>query len=304
MARGKVKAVNYGSVVVDPSVNPRAHIEEYHVEDLMESYRKNQRVEPPTVFDVKGQLLLARGFHRWEALGRLGVKRVRVRVVQGTEAQWRLDALTANQEHLGLKRSNLDKRVAVQRMMEFFPKMSRRQIAEKAGVSHTFVNEAFKAKGRRDDGEADEEQLILPPPADGGSVSTPAENGPVNRIKGKLPEAGPQGEMAPLGPSEAVEALRSLVGTLKGVRLAVSNVLRGPCGDAARVYLAKHGQPWLKCDQDEVIGASAGSFNGVTVHLPVYQSDAFARVMADVVGLSRYLDKPDVRESLTKGRKK
>jgi hypothetical protein len=27
-------------------------------------------------------------------------------------------------------------------------------------------------------------------------------------------------------------------------------------------------------------------------------------VMADVVGLSRYLDKPDVRESLAKGRKK
>jgi hypothetical protein len=303
MARGKVKAVNYGSVVVDPSVNPRAHLEEFHVEDLMESYRKKLKVEPPVVYDVKGQLLLARGFHRWEALGRLGVKRVRVRVVQGTEAQWRLDALTANQEHLGLKRSNLDKRVAVQRMMEFFPKMSRRQIAEKAGVSHTFVNQAFAAKGRKDDGEADEEQLILPEAT--GNVSSPEPaNGPVNRIKDKLPGAGPHGEMAPLGPSEAVEALRSLVGTLKGVRLAVSNVLRGPCGDAARVYLAKHGQPWLKCDQDEVIGANAGAFNGVTVHLPVYQSDAFAKVMADVVGLSRYLDKPDVRESLAKGRKK
>jgi hypothetical protein len=94
------------------------------------------------------------------------------------------------------------------------------------------------------------------------------------------------------------------VGTLKGVRLAVSNVLRGPCGDAARVYLKKYGQPWLKCEEDEVIGASAGSFNGVTVHLPVYQSAAFEQVMRDVLGLSRYLDKPDVRESLAKGREK
>jgi hypothetical protein len=145
--------------------------------------------------------------------------------------------------------------------------------------------------------------LILPEAT--GNVSSPEPaNGPVNRIKDKLPGAGPHGEMAPLGPSEAVESLRSLIGTLKGVRFAVSNVLRGPCREAALTYLKKYGQPWLKCDQDEVVGASAGTFNGVTVHVPVFQSDAFARVMADVVGLSRYLDKPDVRESLAKGRKK
>lgn len=138
MDKPKTRSVRLEEIVVDRTVNPRERINEEHVEDLMEAIGRGKDLPMPVCYDVGGKLKLAEGFHRLTAYQRLRKLRIDVQVITGTEEEWAVAALCSNQDH-GLKRTNAEKRLAVEGMLKRVPNWSSNRIANSVGVSHVFV---------------------------------------------------------------------------------------------------------------------------------------------------------------------
>ena len=100
-------------------------------------------VFPPVkvVLDEEGNYWLWDGFHTTMAFGIAGRSTVRALVTRGTKRDAVLLAVGANQAH-GLRRTNDDKRRAVTILLrdDEWREWSDRVIAERVGVSHTFVS--------------------------------------------------------------------------------------------------------------------------------------------------------------------
>ena len=103
-------------IVVDPSIQQRAEIDEPHVCDLVAAIEHGDKLPPLRVYDDGNRRLLARGFHRHEAYRRAGWTTVECDVVDGDRRAAMLDACGDNADH-GLKRSNADKRRAVETLL-------------------------------------------------------------------------------------------------------------------------------------------------------------------------------------------
>lgn len=139
--RLKTRTVRFDEVIVDRAVNPRERISPEHVEDIREAIRAKKPVPHPVCYDVDGKLKLSEGFHRWDAYRLEKRLRVEVVVVVGTDDEWAAAALCSNQDHHALKRTNADKRRAVEGMLKRFPKWSNPKLAEAVGVSIEFVRQ-------------------------------------------------------------------------------------------------------------------------------------------------------------------
>lgn len=126
-------------VRLDPEAQARAGMDEATVEDYREAYASGVTMPPLDVLqEGPGVYWLWDGWHRYEGAKRARVRAVRCRVRPGTQAEARWLACGANQSH-GLKRTNADKRRAVELALALRPQMSDRAIAEHCGVSHQFV---------------------------------------------------------------------------------------------------------------------------------------------------------------------
>jgi len=88
--------------------------------------------------DSKGALLLADGWHRVEAAEQAGLLELPADIREGSRKDALLFSAASNASH-GLRRTNLDKRRAVELVLAACPKWSDRRIAEACGVSHPFV---------------------------------------------------------------------------------------------------------------------------------------------------------------------
>jgi ParB-like chromosome segregation protein Spo0J len=131
--------VDLRSIRRDGGTQIRAALSEDHVCELVEAINAGVSLPPVVAFgdraDTTGALWLADGFHRAEAWSRAGVDRVPVERRNGTRRDAVLYACGANTAH-GLKRTNLDKRRAVEAMLrdEEWSRWSDREIARRAGV--------------------------------------------------------------------------------------------------------------------------------------------------------------------------
>lgn len=109
-----------------------------HVAQLVDTLKQGKQVPAcEAKRDVGGLLHLWDGDHRVEAYRQCGM-RVPVNVEPGSLEDAQLAAASANATH-GLRRTNADKRRAVETVLMLRPLMSNRQIAEHCGLSHTFV---------------------------------------------------------------------------------------------------------------------------------------------------------------------
>lgn len=135
------QTIAISDIIIDKDIQPRVKgICEDHVNDLIAAYEQaDADIPPPKVFNVTGKgFILVSGFHRYEALNRLGKKKIECEVRFGTYAEAELDAAASNQDH-GLKRTNADKRNAVKKFLKHHPDWTDRKIADSAGVGADMV---------------------------------------------------------------------------------------------------------------------------------------------------------------------
>ena len=83
--------------------------------------------------------ILADGFHRYYAAEKAGRNTIAVKIVRGDMAEALRIALESNCAH-GLPLTNADKRRAVEMAVKQWPELADSAIAQRVGVSHTFVN--------------------------------------------------------------------------------------------------------------------------------------------------------------------
>lgn len=128
-------------VVVDPRLQSRVGLSDKTIEEYAELYDEGVKFPPVTVMAIDNQFLLIDGFHRVEALKKLGDYEVEAVVVEGSSFDDALMASWAANKAHGLTRTNADKRHVAMQILSYAPaaNWSDRQIAKHIGTSHVFV---------------------------------------------------------------------------------------------------------------------------------------------------------------------
>jgi len=128
---------------LDGGTQPRAAINEEYVAQLMADLEADVKLPPVDVFHDGTDYWLADGFHRYHAHSRAGYGHIEAKVHQGTQADAQWFSFGANRAHdaAGLRRTNDDKRRAVQAALlpERGVTESNRAIAAHVGVDEGTV---------------------------------------------------------------------------------------------------------------------------------------------------------------------
>ena len=126
-------------ITIDDEVQPRvAGLDSKTVKEYAERIKEGDGFPPVVVFNDGKKKWLSEGFHRVAAYKLAGVNEVPVDVRKGTRDDAKLNALASNKSH-GLRRSNADKRRAVESLLKMRPAWSNRRSADFVGVSDEFV---------------------------------------------------------------------------------------------------------------------------------------------------------------------
>ena len=134
---GKTLAI--ARVSRDGGTQSRAGLNDQVVAEYAEIVEEDPKKLPPIVVFYDGEKYwVGDGFHRVEAHIAAGKDMIVADIRQGTREDAIWYSCGANQAH-GLRRTNADKRRAVEQALRLKPKLSDRAVAEHVGVSHTFV---------------------------------------------------------------------------------------------------------------------------------------------------------------------
>jgi hypothetical protein len=134
----KVLKLRLDSIRLDAGTQTRAHLDDVTVGEYAEAMARGDRFPPVVVFQNDGEFILADGFHRVKAGHRAGRKHLPAEIRQGSRKDALRFALGANDEH-GLRRTNGDKRRAVELALAEFGNLSDRLLSGMCGVSVTTV---------------------------------------------------------------------------------------------------------------------------------------------------------------------
>ncbi len=129
----KVAKLRLDLIRLDAGTQTRAHIDEVTVAEYAEAMLRGDRFPPVVVFQSGSDFILADGFHRVKAGRRAKLKNILAEVRQGSPRDALRFALASNQKH-GLRRTNGDKRRAVEMALNEFGNQSDRLLAEMCGV--------------------------------------------------------------------------------------------------------------------------------------------------------------------------
>jgi hypothetical protein len=140
-----------GELVRDPSLQCRAAMNPAKIDEYAEAYADGASMPPLRAVRVDGRLFLVDGWHRlaaWERTKGTTNRRIVVEVRDGSRRDALLEAVRANPHH-GLPRSSDDKRRAVRTLLmdAEWCRMSSRELADLAAVSHAFVSGVRRAYG-------------------------------------------------------------------------------------------------------------------------------------------------------------
>lgn len=116
----------------------RAAVNKEYVAELVELLNSGKKLPPVDVYRSDAGCFMADGFHRLLAHQEAGKRTIRAEVHKGGLKESRWHSIGANQDH-GLRRTNADKRHAVEMALQDKPTASDHLIADHCGVSHTFV---------------------------------------------------------------------------------------------------------------------------------------------------------------------
>ena len=124
----------------DGDTQARMKLNKTVVKEFRDKCKLGKPFPPIIVFFDGTEHWIADGFHRWHAYEQAGKEEIPCEVRNGTLDDARRYAIEANQDN-GLRRSNADKNRAVELAFKHkvYDKESSSFIAERLGVSHTFV---------------------------------------------------------------------------------------------------------------------------------------------------------------------
>lgn len=148
MKKKRLATVSLEDIVVDPDFQSRADgLDEDQLEQLVEFLKKKSGSIPRIkIVDVKGTgLILVDGFSRVTASRRAFLTTIQAEIEDGSLLTATIAAAQANMEQLARRRTNADKRRAVElilrRLHEAKEDWSDRKISATVGVSPTLVGE-------------------------------------------------------------------------------------------------------------------------------------------------------------------
>lgn len=149
-----MKNIKLSSIRLDGGTQVRAKIDQAVLSDYETQIREGSTFPPITVFeDDDGKFWLADGFHRYFAHDMAEASEITCDVRTGSLRDAIKYGLSANANH-GLRRSNEDKRRAVQIALEDpeWTLLSDREIAEMCVVSHPLVSRLRRGLGESESG--------------------------------------------------------------------------------------------------------------------------------------------------------
>lgn len=128
------------SIRLDGGTQCRASLDAEHIATLADAWQDGAKIPAVVVFHDGSNYWLADGFHRYHAAQKCEFRDIEADVRSGTRCDAVKFALGANAAH-GLRRTNADKRRAVEIALKEFPKLSDREIARICAVGHPLVAE-------------------------------------------------------------------------------------------------------------------------------------------------------------------
>ena len=133
--------IEISRITINDRVQQRVQLDEKVIFEYFEEIQGGQQFPPLTVFDDGQDLILADGWHRYEAFKLADNDFVDVEIIKGTERDAILYAVGANADH-GLRRTNADKRYAVETLLkdDEWGQWSDGAISRKVNVSQAFVS--------------------------------------------------------------------------------------------------------------------------------------------------------------------
>lgn len=132
-------AIRLDLISQDESLMTRANLCSETIANYAAAMEEGAKFPPLDVFDVRGDgYLLADGWHRNKAALMVGYEHIEVNIHKGSREDALSFALKANHQH-GLRRTNADKRRAVEIAVKMWSNMSSRSVADLCGVHHDLV---------------------------------------------------------------------------------------------------------------------------------------------------------------------
>jgi hypothetical protein len=136
---GVASTAKLSEIVVDPGLQSRAAIDQATVRQYKDRIQAGDTFPPLQLFEVNGELLLASGFHTYQAAVQAGLDKIKAVIHQGDRKAAIMYSLQSNTMH-GLPRSNADKQHAARLTLQEFPHLSDGSIADLLKVSQPFVS--------------------------------------------------------------------------------------------------------------------------------------------------------------------
>ncbi len=142
-AKSEILSIPLTKLIADSRYQFRAAEDTSAIKDLVVAYQEDRDSVPAIEVIYTGdKYIIVDGFHRFAAAEKAGLDSLDCEVTTGTERDAFTRSLGANANNRALKRTNLDKRKAVEAAIsdEIFKDLSCRDIALICKVSHTIVN--------------------------------------------------------------------------------------------------------------------------------------------------------------------
>lgn len=133
--------IEISRIRIDGGTQPRVELDQSTVAEYRDAYKSGAKFPPVTLFFDGAQYWLADGFHRFAGARDAGLTEIYEEIQPGTLREAILYSLSANSRH-GLRRSNADKRKAVQTLLDDpeWSQWSQSKIADACGVTREYVN--------------------------------------------------------------------------------------------------------------------------------------------------------------------
>lgn len=138
--------IDLEELTADLKYQKRAKEDASAIKDLVTAYEDEDDVPAIEVIDTGNEYIIVDGFHRFAAATEAGLDSIQCEVTEGTQRDAFIRSLGANANNKALKRTNADKRKAVESALadEIFSELSSRDVASICRVSHTIVNRIRK----------------------------------------------------------------------------------------------------------------------------------------------------------------